>query len=372
MEFKDRVPVNPGRVKLIPVSGQANTYDLELADGAASPNLGTPLNKATFDSLKDDILTSISNNSSLKGPKGDTGSPGNARTSSWLVGINDDTYNLPGWYKIGHVVVSANWDYRATMQISSTLAPSAYGLPNGIIDIRIRKASSDWELLDLRWHSFSGANPHYIKYVADFNSSRVTFYAYIPENWRIYRIDMIGESNRDRFDSIMIPPIGYGVLNTSGYSQNEPSETRTIGYATSNTMFKGRYTAKTSTKTNPFTSNIWTAGDMHHYATCRRIGDRDGNFYELTVITSSGFSADRWIRIDLEEFGLAGRRCCGCQISFRAGDLNFYTNYYPLCYAFANSNFEKVSDDGNVRYIFVGLDDRSVEGYTLTYTCHTN
>lgn len=46
----DRVPLYPGRVKLTPVAGQENTYDMTRADQATQQ--GTPLNKATF--LKDE------------------------------------------------------------------------------------------------------------------------------------------------------------------------------------------------------------------------------------------------------------------------------------------------------------------------------
>ncbi|MBU5627698.1 emp24/gp25L/p24 family protein [Oscillibacter sp. MSJ-2] len=47
--MKDRVPTKPGRVKLTPVSGQANTYDMVRADQPTQE--GTPLGKATlFDS----------------------------------------------------------------------------------------------------------------------------------------------------------------------------------------------------------------------------------------------------------------------------------------------------------------------------------
>lgn len=48
--MKDRVPLYPGRVKLTPVSGQENTYDMVRADEPTQE--GTPLSKATF--LKDD------------------------------------------------------------------------------------------------------------------------------------------------------------------------------------------------------------------------------------------------------------------------------------------------------------------------------
>jgi len=51
----DRNAQYPGRVKLTPVSGQANTYDMELADSPRQ--VGTPLNKATF--LPDSVANYI-------------------------------------------------------------------------------------------------------------------------------------------------------------------------------------------------------------------------------------------------------------------------------------------------------------------------
>lgn len=47
--MQDRISLYPGRVKLQPVAGQENTFDLERADEPIQP--GTPLNKATL--LKD-------------------------------------------------------------------------------------------------------------------------------------------------------------------------------------------------------------------------------------------------------------------------------------------------------------------------------
>lgn len=47
--MQDRVPLYPGRVKLIPVSGQENTYDMVRSDEPTQE--GDPLSKATF--LKD-------------------------------------------------------------------------------------------------------------------------------------------------------------------------------------------------------------------------------------------------------------------------------------------------------------------------------
>lgn len=70
--MKDRVPTYPGRVKLTPVSGQENTYDMVRADEPTQD--GTPLNKASLlkdstaelfgldvDALPDDVLNILSN-----------------------------------------------------------------------------------------------------------------------------------------------------------------------------------------------------------------------------------------------------------------------------------------------------------------------
>lgn len=70
--MKDRVPLYPGRVKLTPVSGKENTYDMVRADEPTQE--GTPLSKATFlkdataalyglgaDAVPDDVLASVGN-----------------------------------------------------------------------------------------------------------------------------------------------------------------------------------------------------------------------------------------------------------------------------------------------------------------------
>ena len=44
--MKDRIPLYPGRVKLNPVTGQENTYDMVRADDPTQE--GTPLNKASL------------------------------------------------------------------------------------------------------------------------------------------------------------------------------------------------------------------------------------------------------------------------------------------------------------------------------------
>ena len=49
IEVIDRISTYPGRVKLIPVPGQANTYDMVRADEPIEP--GTPINRALFNSI---------------------------------------------------------------------------------------------------------------------------------------------------------------------------------------------------------------------------------------------------------------------------------------------------------------------------------
>ena len=58
MEFKDRKANNPGRVILEDVQTKARTtYDIILADNPTDQ--GTPLNKQTMDSFKEDVLNEV-------------------------------------------------------------------------------------------------------------------------------------------------------------------------------------------------------------------------------------------------------------------------------------------------------------------------
>lgn len=62
IEVIDRIPTYPGRVRLVPVAGQENTYDIVRAD--VPIEMGTPLNRALFESIRSDILAlqaSVSN-----------------------------------------------------------------------------------------------------------------------------------------------------------------------------------------------------------------------------------------------------------------------------------------------------------------------
>ena len=53
IEVKDRIPTHPGRIQLTPVDGQTNTFDMTRADDPTEA--GTPINKALFDSIGDDL-----------------------------------------------------------------------------------------------------------------------------------------------------------------------------------------------------------------------------------------------------------------------------------------------------------------------------
>lgn len=53
MEFFDRVPTYPGRIRLIPVPGQANTFDMIRADEPIVE--GTPVDKKLFESINSDM-----------------------------------------------------------------------------------------------------------------------------------------------------------------------------------------------------------------------------------------------------------------------------------------------------------------------------
>ena len=55
IEVIDRVPTYPGRVKLVPVADQENTYDMVRADDPIEA--GTPINRALFESIRTSMLT---------------------------------------------------------------------------------------------------------------------------------------------------------------------------------------------------------------------------------------------------------------------------------------------------------------------------
>lgn len=81
MAFKtpvvDRVPTYPGRVKLTPVSGQTNVYDMVRSDSPTTE--GTPINKALFDqkayTLTGDVTVYVSTSGSDVSGTGESVAP---------------------------------------------------------------------------------------------------------------------------------------------------------------------------------------------------------------------------------------------------------------------------------------------------------
>lgn len=110
--MQDRVALFPGRVKLVPVSGQTNVYDLTRQD---SPTVeGTPLNKANL--LADDTCTAIGI-SPVTGTVNEALAAINEKAESTTVEIN--TLSLP----------TASWTgsaspYTQTVVIAGTTAQS--------------------------------------------------------------------------------------------------------------------------------------------------------------------------------------------------------------------------------------------------------
>ena len=333
MEFKDRVPVNPGRVKLIPVSGQANTYDLELADGAASPNLGTPLNKATFDSLKDDILTSISNNPNLLGPKGDKGDRGDHGSSlakTFLVGTNSETDI--GWFKLGSVTLPTWEDYHALIQVTNTY--QWVWAPSGLLEVDLRRGNPDLDFHSVKWISFKGVHPEYIAYDLG-TTGIITFYGYIPQTWAFYRIDVLNESNRNSYDDLFVLPNGIqtGGRNMTKYSnvsspnwitvQNRPSPTGSIAvdFFTGTSTYNGKsYDSRVSAEYSHVT-----------------VGDKIFNFVKVYLDRS----ADLWFRIPI------GNAKHISALPFRETTSGYTPGF--ICWS-----------DNN--YTYIGLDENNMQG----------
>lgn len=63
MKFKNRRAQYPGRVKLVPVAGSDNLYDLTPEEGSVTGSYeeGTPLNADTFNALQEELNAAIEN-----------------------------------------------------------------------------------------------------------------------------------------------------------------------------------------------------------------------------------------------------------------------------------------------------------------------
>ncbi len=221
MEFRDRKASNPGRVRLTPVSGESNVYDVTLEDGAGTTNAGTPLNAQTFEEFRQDIFNYISAKSGMQGPKGDKGDKGvSISNKTFLVG--SDSISGSGWYKLGSVVFSSDMDYHAKILITNTYHGIA--MPSGVIDFKVRRENAAWKKHDVAWETLKVENPNYICYYLS-SSGELILYAFIPQQYDFYRIDVISESNRNVYTNLFQPVVNYGSVWQTRYSSSQPNYT---------------------------------------------------------------------------------------------------------------------------------------------------
>lgn len=99
--FENRVPTYPNRVTLTPVAGQTNTYDMVRADEPVKE--GTPIDKATFDSIIHSRLTGryyvpTVVRSVIAGRTGLTVSP--IPTAGWVYDTEDANKATNGLYAV--------------------------------------------------------------------------------------------------------------------------------------------------------------------------------------------------------------------------------------------------------------------------------
>lgn len=123
----DRVPTHPGRVKLTPVSGQADVFTMERADEPTKE--GTPLGKETFDSIIQSRLTGrfyqLSPSYTVKNTTNGTTTP--LPSSGWA--LNGITNASSGMYRV--VASSAiNSEYSVEKAVDASTTTSWAGTDN--------------------------------------------------------------------------------------------------------------------------------------------------------------------------------------------------------------------------------------------------
>lgn len=112
VNFKDRIPREPGQVTITPVAGATNTYILERNDDPSE--VGTPLDKATFDSIIHSRLTGRYYKPSVS-----------RTTTSSQVGVTTNPIPSSGWVEnsAGTEIKSGSYTIRASSVTSSSDRP---------------------------------------------------------------------------------------------------------------------------------------------------------------------------------------------------------------------------------------------------------
>lgn len=146
LEFKDRVPTYPGRIKLSPVEGQPDTFVMERADEPIEP--GTPINKAALDSIMLNRLTGRYYGLSVSSVE-----------TSLVNGITTNPLPTSGWV-ISSKINATNGQYRVDSSDSqgSTNANSADKATDGNSDTCWTADNSSGVSTD-KWWSFHSETP---------------------------------------------------------------------------------------------------------------------------------------------------------------------------------------------------------------------
>lgn len=131
--FLDRVPTHPGRVKMTPVPGQANTYDMVRAD---SPTVvGTPIDKAAFDSIIQSRLT------------GRYYAPNYSRRElSSIAGLTANPIPTSGWQVVDGV--ATNGGYKATSKGGNSSIADVFDTST-TTGVSVSAAADYWVQLEL-------------------------------------------------------------------------------------------------------------------------------------------------------------------------------------------------------------------------------
>lgn len=288
MEFKDRKPQYPGRVKLKNVStGVEAVYDLSFAEGSVSESggyeAGTPLNKATFDQFKQEILQAAVRAQYTPGPKGEKGDAGvTIDKKTFIVGGSQS-----GLYRVGRVSNTlTTWKYSGLLRFTNVTDCSK--APFGDVAIAIKCVSGGVNTCDARWVSSNGEKESNVYYM--FSSSVLDVYVYLTAGQKC-RVDVLGESNETNYTSLFVPSASYGGINTALYSSGT-----SIGTKVRREEFSSSVQIDKSTNSSPTEGPYSSLCSVNMYCVANQ---GNSSFYYVTFDKS--LTADCWIRIPIKD-----------------------------------------------------------------------
>lgn len=173
--MKDRIPTKPGRVQLVPVTGQTNLYDMTLADEPTEA--GTPLNKTTLlkdataalfgltdSAVPDDVFAAIATQPQLKietGTYTGNGTYGTSYKNSLTFGFvpklviicpNSTSYSAEGWTPW----IAGQTNVRSRIYVSSSTVSGDF-------------CTCTWSNQTIEWYNSTGAE-------RQLNRNNVTYY----------------------------------------------------------------------------------------------------------------------------------------------------------------------------------------------------